>query len=286
MSRISKFVYIAAVIFVVCCGAVLTINCSALGYRSLAVASGSMKPAIPIGSMVLVHRVPDNSLKVGDVITYTSLKDNKKTITHRIIKSYKLDGKVPAYVTKGDSNQYPDTPIVAGMVKGKVVWHIPYLGHVMIWSKTWTGIAILVYLPALLIMLEEVKRLSDYLKLSQPYHLAGFRKAESQPNRLNRRVGYAGGLTAAVILISGFAAPTALALFKSNTVSLVNNRLTVAASSNQCNGHTTVNVDNTSTQTSTTGSASSSGNTNGGTATSGGASNTNNTSVNISVNNC
>src|SRR5665213_2389095 len=141
--------------FAVCCGAVLLFNWNALGFKALSVPTGSMRPNINPGSMVLMHRVPLSSLKVGDVITYTNPQTMKSTVTHRIIKTYKINGKVPAFVTKGDANKSADPwRVVGGLVQGKAIWHVPFLGKVMMWSKTWTGIAILIYAPALLLIIE------------------------------------------------------------------------------------------------------------------------------------
>src|SRR5581483_1855789 len=127
VSKVFEGVVIAA--FVVGCGVLLLFNWSALGYKTLAVPTGSMRPAILPGSMVLVHRVPDSTLKVGDVITYTSPLNMHKTITHRIVKVTELDNKVPEFITKGDANLMPDLPVVGGLVVGKVAWHVPYMGR-------------------------------------------------------------------------------------------------------------------------------------------------------------
>src|SRR6185312_1351388 len=72
--------------FTVCCGAVLLFNWGALGWKALSVPTGSMRPHIPPGSLVLMHRVPVASINVGDVITYTNPLHPNSTITHRVIK--------------------------------------------------------------------------------------------------------------------------------------------------------------------------------------------------------
>src|SRR4051794_22572106 len=104
--------------FAACCGAVLLFNLHALGWKVLSVQTGSMRPAVPRGSLVLVHHVPYSQLKVGDVITYANASQPGATITHRITKTYKLDGKIPAYITKGDANPSQDPVTVVG---GQVV---------------------------------------------------------------------------------------------------------------------------------------------------------------------
>lgn len=166
-------VIVAAVGFLLCCGTVLLFNHPKFGWQLLSIPTGSMRPAIVPGSLVLVHRVPDQTLKVGDVITYTNPLTMRSTLTHRIIRVYKIDGKIPAYITKGDANPSPDPPVVAGLVQGRELMHMPHAGALLMWAKTWVGIAILVYLPALIIIAEETRRMADYLRAMRPYRLEG-----------------------------------------------------------------------------------------------------------------
>jgi signal peptidase I len=275
--------------FAVCCGAVLLFNWNAFGFKALSVPTGSMRPTIPPGSLVLMHRVPLSSLKVGDVITYTNPLTMKSTITHRIIKTYKIDGKVPAFITKGDANLSPDVPVVGGLVQGKAVWHVPVVGRVMMWSKTWTGIAILIYIPALLLTIEEIQRLTEYYKRLAPYRLFGYLPIIKK-NILRQRLAQSTALATGLVIAASAIALPAEALLKSNTVSLINNHITVAARAHQCFGNTTnnnnINVNNTSTQTANSGNANSSGNTSGGSASSGNASNSNSSNTTITITNC
>src|ERR1039458_10076152 len=92
----------------VSCLALLFFGTSMSGWKALAVPTASMRPAIPPGSLVLVQRVPISTLKVGDVITYINPLNPKTTLSHRIVKEYLLDGKVLAFVTKGDANKTDD----------------------------------------------------------------------------------------------------------------------------------------------------------------------------------
>lgn len=158
---------------------VLLFNRSALGWQALSVPTGSMRPTMSPGSLVLVHRVPLSSLKVGDVITHTNPLTMRTTLTHRIVKAYKVKG-IPAFITKGDANPGADPPVVGGLVKGRMVGHVPYAGALLMWAKTWTGITVLVYLPALLVMIYETRLLAAYLRQMKPYRLEGSMHAQSR----------------------------------------------------------------------------------------------------------
>ncbi|HSX47309.1 MAG TPA: signal peptidase I, partial [Patescibacteria group bacterium] len=110
--------------FVVCCSAMLLFNWHALGYKTLDVPTGSMRPTISPDSLVLMKSVPITAIKDGDIITYTNPRNLSETITHRVIKSYMIATKIPAFITKGDANPSTDPPVVSGYIKGKVVWDI------------------------------------------------------------------------------------------------------------------------------------------------------------------
>jgi signal peptidase len=286
------------VFFAICCGAVLLFNWSALGWKALSVPTGSMRPSISPGSLVLMHSVSNASLKVGDVITYANPLKPGTTITHRIIEINKIGGKIPSYVTKGDANPTADRPIVGGQVLGKTVLHVPYVGSWLSWGKTWLGIVFLVYIPALLLMIEEVKRLNRYYKVSKPYKSFKLIFKARQEHKPRPNLASASTISVAVVAVPVLVAFPVHALLKSNTVSLVNNRITVRQNTpppNQCTGNNTnvsvngsgssnnnsvIIINNSNNQTSTSGNATS----NGGSASSGNASNTNCTNININVN--
>ena len=275
-------------IFVVSCGALLFMALSGWNIKALTVATGSMHPAIPKDSLALVKRVPASSLEVGDVITYTNPKNIHQTITHRITKAYKWEGKVPAFIVKGDANSISDNPIMGGQVRGKVVYTNLIFGKLLSVLKTWPGIILIIYIPSLLIIVEEIRRLASYYTNQIPYRVLGYNYLLDQGSTLKSNVLKTSKLTSILVIVSLALAIDVYALFQTNTVALTNNSITVKTISNQCSNQSSnnVNVSNTSTQTSNTGYATSNNNTNGGTTTSGNASSTNSTSININVSNC
>jgi signal peptidase I len=100
------------------------------GAQILIVRSGSMAPAIPTGSIVVVRAVPPATLRVGDVITFERAEGIVATITHRVV-AVEGNPASPTFHTKGDANaaEDPVTVTYAGM-GGKVVASVPYLGYV------------------------------------------------------------------------------------------------------------------------------------------------------------
>jgi signal peptidase I len=276
-------------------GAIVLFNWSVTGWKALAVPTGSMRPTINPGSLVLVHSAPDSSLRVGDVITYANPTRLTSTITHRIIHI----GIAESFTTQGDANPTADRPIVAGLVQGKEVWHVPYLGAWLSWTHTPIGVSFLVYLPALLIMIEEMRLLIAYYKKTAPYKAALIRARERAlaKEKSHPKVASATALSLMLFLVSILFALPAHALLGSNVVRLSPNRITTApkvippppvcpVSGNSTtititgSGSGNINVGNSNNQNAHTGNATS---TNGGNATSGNATNCNSTNININV---
>lgn len=97
-----------------------------LGFKTYLVASGSMVPTIPVGSMIYAREVNPVNLETDDVIVFFKDNDQDVPITHRVIEN-NVDSR--SIITKGDANANPDrSPIQYNNVVGKVVWHVPVLG--------------------------------------------------------------------------------------------------------------------------------------------------------------
>jgi signal peptidase len=97
------------------------------------VGSGSMSPVLQTGDIVIVAKVPADTVKVGDIIEYRRDKDTN--IVHRVIE-IDQSGGAKTFTTKGDANQSADAaPVIPDNVIGKVVFKIPKLGMVSIFVK-------------------------------------------------------------------------------------------------------------------------------------------------------
>lgn len=105
-----------------------------IGGASLAVLTGSMSPAIPAGSVVLIRPVEDPSaIPPGTVVTFQKSPAERVLITHRVVR-YQPDTTPPSYITKGDANRGEDVdPVAVGAIRGEVVRHVPHLGRLSSW---------------------------------------------------------------------------------------------------------------------------------------------------------
>ena len=105
-----------------------------LGLSAAVVMGGSMAPAIPLGSLILIEPTSPSTVAVGDVITF-SLPD--RLITHRVI-AVSRDEAGLQIMTKGDANDAPD-PIAmrAGSAVGAVRLAIPVAGYALFELQSW-----------------------------------------------------------------------------------------------------------------------------------------------------
>lgn len=138
----------------------------------LSVESASMAPEIKRGDAVVIQPVTFNDLKVDDVVSYRSPADQSVIVTHRVVA---VERNWNQLITKGDNAARIDTPLPPSEIIGRVQARVKYLGFVLNFLRSPAGLIVGVYIPALIIVLLEVKRLVMYY--SKPtYRLATYTK--------------------------------------------------------------------------------------------------------------
>jgi signal peptidase I len=123
------------------------------------------------GDILLVKKVPIDSLKVGDVIVFnTSNNKNEPPVVHRIVAIWQYEGEY-FFKTNGDNNLLPDKDwITTGNdVIGVVVFRIPHVGWFLLVVQTTVGKIIILGLAILVLFVgddsEEEKNRGDKNKL-------------------------------------------------------------------------------------------------------------------------
>lgn len=97
-----------------------------LSVKPVVILTGSMRPQINPGDMVIIRKCSINDIKVGDIIEY---KVNDYSIVHRVVEIYFVSGN-SMLITKGDANKTIDkNPVAANQVIGKLEYNIPYIGY-------------------------------------------------------------------------------------------------------------------------------------------------------------
>jgi len=164
MRRALKIIYSIIVAFIVLVAVLLIVSVLPItgNYKVLTVISGSMEPAIHTGSVVVVKPVTD--YKIGDVITFGPYTKTKAPTSHRIYDIKVVDGS-PVYITKGDANNAPDArEIKKSDIVGKVLFSVPYMGYAVEFAKKPLGFALIIIVPAAIIIGDEIKKIYVELK--------------------------------------------------------------------------------------------------------------------------
>jgi signal peptidase len=142
-----------------------------MGAQLLVIQSQSMEPQIQMGSIVISQPVDDpTQLRPGEAITFvnTGPFGEISYITHRIIERVG-EGAEVRYRTQGDASEEPDQGSIApGDVVGEVWFSVPYAGFLAGAIRTPLGYALLVGLPALVIILGELKAMLQVLREKEP----------------------------------------------------------------------------------------------------------------------
>jgi len=115
--------------------AIVLLSFSVLSFSGVAkariVLTGSMKPAINPGDIIITTPISNKTPKVGDVIAYQARRFNGQAVavfSHRIIGGDTKSG----FVVKGDANKTPDNqkPVPKDIL-GVVIFTIPFLGNIL-----------------------------------------------------------------------------------------------------------------------------------------------------------
>ena len=105
-----------------------------MGYEMYHVVSGSMEPAIPVGSIVYVKPVLPQDVADDTIIAFNH---NDTVIVHRVVRNKIVEGK---FSTKGDANDAEDlNDIKYEEFIGIVVYHLPVLGQFLMIMATGVG---------------------------------------------------------------------------------------------------------------------------------------------------
>ncbi|ELY44845.1 signal peptidase I [Natronorubrum bangense] len=114
------------------------------------VTSGSMSPTIEPGDVIVTQDVSPDEIETGDVITFhDGSSADSGYVTHRVADIVEEDGE-RYFELQGDANDNPDEGLVpAEYAQGDLHWHIPYLGHLLLFARSSLGLLVLVIGPGL-----------------------------------------------------------------------------------------------------------------------------------------
>lgn len=132
---------------------------SVFGFSNMNVLTGSMRPVLEPGDMIIVKAVVPEEVRVGDIATYRI--DRSKFVTHRVIEVFSSNGE-KYFRTKGDANNVADDNLVSrDQLVGKMALRIPYGGYVANFLKTPYGFTLLIIIPSAILIGSEIKSISS-----------------------------------------------------------------------------------------------------------------------------
>ena len=127
----------------------------------LIVLSGSMEPAMQVGSLAVIREVDPSRVTVDDVITYEPPEADGVRVTHRVIELAELEDGTPGFLTKGDANEAEDGYLVpAENLQGRLLLSVPYVGYTREFMGTPLGFMLLIMVPAGLLIMNEAVSLA------------------------------------------------------------------------------------------------------------------------------
>jgi signal peptidase I len=108
------------------------------GYNLNTVTSGSMRPGIQPGDLVVLQRVNATTLKVGDVIAYVP-PNGAEPLLHRIVTLSSSAGVLVE--TQGDANNTLDSgPVRLDATAFRLAGSVPFLGWLIV-LRSWIWLA-------------------------------------------------------------------------------------------------------------------------------------------------
>jgi signal peptidase len=113
------------------------------------VLSGSMRPALDPGGVIIVQRVPISEVKVGDVIVFHRPDQSSMVVAHRVIAATVL-GDGLQVSTKGDANSVADewSPFLLRGPNAYVVRsNVPLVGYAAVGLRRY-GVPVAAFLGA------------------------------------------------------------------------------------------------------------------------------------------
>ncbi len=132
-------------------------NRSIFGYKFFIVRSDSMSATdFDAGDIVFIKSVDPSTLRVGDIISFTSQNTTNygETVTHKIREIVTNEYGDPAFVTYGTTtNANDETSVTYPYILGKYTGKIPNVGSFFLFLKTTPGYILCIFVPFLLLIL-------------------------------------------------------------------------------------------------------------------------------------
>jgi signal peptidase len=122
-------------------------------FHATPVLSGSMRPGLQPGDVVVTQRVPISDLRVRDVVVFYPPNETERQTVHRIVNLTVKNGTT-AITTWGDANLVRDPAVssLKGTTAYRMVRVVPLVGYPAIWLQNAGRGMLIIALGALLLI--------------------------------------------------------------------------------------------------------------------------------------
>jgi signal peptidase I len=122
---------------------------TAAGLKPLVVLTGSMRPAIQPGDLLVVRQMPAGRIERGQIVTFARPGRPGETLTHRVVSVADNGGNRRSVVTRGDANDRGERWTIAGDgTVGRYLFKLPDVGRLANAVATPTGRTVAIWLLA------------------------------------------------------------------------------------------------------------------------------------------
>lgn len=120
----------------------LTVFGIVAGARPLVIKTGSMRPGLPVGTVVIVRPAAATTVRVGEIVAVR--RSDGKRIMHRVQSIRAAGGGAVTLVVKGDRNRIADPPLTVSKIE-RPLFVAPWLGKPIgwidnPWMQYWLGV--------------------------------------------------------------------------------------------------------------------------------------------------
>jgi signal peptidase len=122
-------------------------------WHATPVLSGSMRPGLQPGDVVITQRVPITDLHVRDVVVFHPPNESETQTVHRIVKLTVKSGTT-SITTRGDANTVDDPTVssLGGTTAYRVVRVVPLIGYPAVWLQNGNHGMLAIALGAILLI--------------------------------------------------------------------------------------------------------------------------------------
>jgi signal peptidase len=132
---------------------------TAAGYRPLIDHSGSMRPAIRAGDLLIMRSEPATKIHVGEIVSFDDPGLNGKLVTHRVVAIHAAARRID-FLTRGDANATPESwSVDRRTTVGTLVARIAGGGRAVAWLADPWARTILLTLVALVLSTALLRRI-------------------------------------------------------------------------------------------------------------------------------